>query len=1241
MDAYPNDYIVHNLPLVLLSGIAHEEDESNSNSKYPSLHERGTTIESDFPLLTGPLVDNLRAAFIDHDASDAPWRPSNDAGRSNGIPLRIKTIKRSYRLPPQKAEFPSDVDFSSSSVVPVVHSPISPLTPGSPTFPDGILTSLWMLKHQDLVPAATINVFPLTSDPSMTTLRDNQLKIELRDLKESWNASGYRSRFVVILVAEDGISTQEVEDRLANIRRATNLDPRSLHVLNSDLSPVEVKDFVRSFLLSIQAFLVDYYRDLSKHARRKRNRGTIPPPTIPPTQGTSQTLSMQGWNVRYEFKLGVFAEFRQEMEAAQRNFEAAYETLFGQEVFESIAGWNPRFNEARLLGDVLAIRIIRCLLWTSQPTAAVRFWLSHKNNTEDIVSRKGKGTKNYGWEAWVARWSAVMAQLISRAELPAFSAEFLLNPARLYDSIFHPPEKGFSSDENLLAWEHLHHQGYWLDRSARHTVRRRQLAEQIPEEHRVTADQVPASQAVAQSQFYDNYLAPEPATEAPGPDDSGFNHNALLLQTLKASLQHFAARDQVRKVESLSLEIAQFHIKAKQWQEAYDILKPLWPHLTWRKEHWWDLMSEFAWTLRSCALELHDIDTLVWVHWELLSKVLPLRSIWDYNFHRCLDEVSVGSPKPTIVLKAEDVVTCLSAAMVFQRGEGNVGQALQLQLAITSHAHQQATPLRLSEVKIVFEGGLRPITLHAKDITDDTNPLSHIYNVKLHDLASSTESSTFLSPTAHMASMIGQADLIFKPGETRVFNMTAIPREPGESRIASITLAIEEEKFNFLYVMTNHERDMSFWWRHGPRGSYKKRIGKGRDTAICKILPKPPNIQIQLPNLKPHYYTNERVSLAVAIQNNEDDAAEVAMQIRILGQPHSLLKVSWSDDAEEATEFGGVSVETTIHLKSRSVGILSPAAISEIPVILSNTVDALEYEVDISVHYFLVSDPETPISKSISATLAFMRPFEANYDLVPRIHPDAWPNLFQLDTDSDGEKADKPDGLQQRWCVSPKIVSFASEPLVIENVSVGLLEVNGGAICEIGSERLTTPEATQILPEELRASEFILDVQKTSLEDRRSVALDLSLNIKWRRPSSPDQDEHTSTVTSLAMPRFTIPTGEPRVLASASPSKEHPGLIHMDYTLENPSMHTLTFSLTMDASEHFAFSGSKTRALQLVPLSRHKVRYNIFAFKSGMWIQPHLVVVDTYFNKTLRVLPTEGMRADKKGILVWVDAYVS
>lgn len=96
-------------------------------------------------------------------------------------------------------------------------------------------------------------------------------------------------------------------------------------------------------------------------------------------------------------------------------------------------------------------------------------------------------------------------------------------------------------------------------------------------------------------------------------------------------------------------------------------------------------------------------------------------------------------------------------------------------------------------------------------------------------------------------------------------------------------------------------------------------------------------------------------------------------------------------------------------------------------------------------------------------------------------------------------------------------------------------------------------------------------------------------------------------------------------------------------------MHFLTFTATMEASDQFAFSGPKSVAVQLVPLSRHTVRYNLLCTATSgpgsvsgsagptRWIQPQLVVVDAYFNKTLRVLPTEGMRADKKGIVVRVD----
>lgn len=537
---------------------------------------------------------------------------------------------QSCRLPPRKADppipspptSPSDKgsEPSDSTTRFILHSPISPLSPGSPTFPDGLLTPLWVTKHQNLVPAAVINFFPFSLDPNMNSLRDNQLKIEINSLKKEWQSSEYKTRFVVVLLSEDGEEggyEGEIDDRIAGIRRATNLDPRSIFVIPPDATSSELHDFVKSLFSLLQPSIVEYYRDLSKHARRKRNRNSIPPPTAPPTTGTSQTLSSQGWNVRYEFKLGIFAEFRQEMDAACRNYESAYDTLFGHEVFEIIAGWNPRFNDARLLADALAIRIMRCLLWTGQTTAAARLWNSHRTRVKDIVNRRGKGSKHYGWEAWEARWSMIMAQLIRRAEIPSISSEISPGePGELYTL----PEKSIPTGERVKPWEHLHHEGYWLHRSAKHTMIRRALALEIPIEDRKPPGQSPASQLANKSYLYDTYLVPDTHAEAPHEGRTGFDHSALILSTLKAALEEFSKRHQTRKVESLSLETAEEYMRVSAWAEAHSLLKPLWATLSWRRSGWWHLMLNFGWALRESALRVQDSETVLRVDWELLNK---------------------------------------------------------------------------------------------------------------------------------------------------------------------------------------------------------------------------------------------------------------------------------------------------------------------------------------------------------------------------------------------------------------------------------------------------------------------------------------------------------------------------------------------------------------------------------------------------------------------------------------------
>lgn len=580
----------------------------------------------------------------------------------------------------------------------------------------------------------------------------------------------------------------------------------------------------------------------------------------------------------------------------------------------------------------------------------------------------------------------------------------------------------------------------------------------------------------------------------------------------------------------------------------------------------------------------------------------------------------------------------MTASLVFAKSEGNVGEPLQAQVVISSTAQPSSSPIKLSEVKVVFEGCLRPVKLQASQNVDvDVTTPCTITSLTLREPRSSSDSAELQSSSGSPGMLTGVGDLTIGPSQNKVFNLACIPRESGEARVASITLMIEEEKFDLVYVITDQNQHEPVWWRQTNLGPSRRRVGKDRDTSKCKIMPKPPKIRITTPGLKGTYYTNEQIVLRIGIHNDEDEGADLSAKARLFGRPESATKIRWVDqaDSREAPDISdSSSSEDGSHLVERSIGIMERSAQKELAIVLSDTHIPSDYELEISTVYNLLSDVQTPIIKTVTASLSIMRPFEANYEFHPRLHPQAWPDFFQVDDDLLGDEP-KPGGLQQKFCLSSKVVSFALEPLIIEKMTLGLLGLSADALCNIGPEIMVDPEILELSPGDLRESNFIINLQKTILGDRRPTVLNLMLEIQWRRK---DAGHHSVTSSTLAIPRFVAPTGEPRVLASATESASLKGLIHLDYTLENPSMHFLTFNMTMEASEYFAFSGPKTTVVQLLPISRHTVRYNLLASGRGLWIQPQLTVVDTYFNKTLRVLPTENMRSDKKGILIWVDA---
>lgn len=97
MDAYPEDYVVHNLPFILLSGLEAEppDDAESSGPEYPLLLEKGPRIYSDFPPLSGPTAEELRRNLLKEDASGMSWdNRESTSTRYSGIGYKIKSIGR-------------------------------------------------------------------------------------------------------------------------------------------------------------------------------------------------------------------------------------------------------------------------------------------------------------------------------------------------------------------------------------------------------------------------------------------------------------------------------------------------------------------------------------------------------------------------------------------------------------------------------------------------------------------------------------------------------------------------------------------------------------------------------------------------------------------------------------------------------------------------------------------------------------------------------------------------------------------------------------------------------------------------------------------------------------------------------------------------------------------------------------------------------------------------------------------
>lgn len=147
----------------------------------------------------------------------------------------------------------------------------------------------------------------------------------------------------------------------------------------------------------------------------------------------------------------------------------------------------------------------------------------------------------------------------------------------------------------------------------------------------------------------------------------------------------------------------------------------------------------------------------------------------------------------------------VNVSFVFEKGEAHVGDFASSQITVKSTASPNSKPIRISEIKLTFEGNYRMMVL--RDSTDPESSEKMVKNDSLSyvNLGGQTadhdsSSSPLMSPSHQRTYSSSSTDLSLSPGECKVFELATVLREAGEVRSVSATLCIVTENFDLELI---------------------------------------------------------------------------------------------------------------------------------------------------------------------------------------------------------------------------------------------------------------------------------------------------------------------------------------------------------------------------------------------------------------------------------------------------------
>ncbi|KAG2153198.1 Gryzun, putative trafficking through golgi-domain-containing protein [Suillus clintonianus] len=1208
MNSYPAELLVQLAPVMFVAGLDLPPAPSAST---PSTPQSPGQAQSPPPTPTktqdpfGSLVARLRDA-LQSQRKVAIWAPERTRA------FHMILVGKDVRFPPRKLVPPEDPAYTS------VHSPLSPMTPSSPLYPDGLIAPIWIRKHTALVPSVFVQFLRLFESPVVHARspldppdpeherdkaeeerrRDIELSAEVAARKKTTNERGIKLT-VVLLATRRMLDDPSLDSRLTFIRRQSGLDSRAALFVLSPVSTSELNDFARSLQDALYEPALEYYTSHSKRVRRKRNRHSQsvssynPPPLASMGAASTRPLRPEGWTVRYEYKMACFAEFRGEDEVALKHYQDAYATLMI--MFGSTAILPPRtkrWAEAKVLADAINVKITKLYLYNHEHSLALSHHNSHMRRFADFSRGWGIGEETFEYWSWMARQHRVLAELLEQGSNSSLT--FPTNsPHSLtagMSSTSTPVELDTVRALGLNPSHALQHPGHYYFMAARCTEARR--------------DRFLANEGISQG-----------TSGAPGyANEKKVDHLTLILELYTKSYEMFKKYSSTTSQGRLTLWIAYRIAHTYYESEKFDVAIRFFERIakTYRREKWKNMLRPLLSTWYACAQKLSDVELMVTLLVEMIGYAQDVdesRTLQEDLLAVLESSVPVSTGNSLVVdLKESDPL--LDTMLVFWTPEVRVGEEAGFQLSLATPTNIDLSALPIDSVIITFSNGYYPVILRHSPPTDGQVADTVVRLVKIGKVVPEDEDE---EPEEICA------DLRWKPGERLVVSGSISSEAPGPLTVVSITVVLAQNGWN---IEIPHEPCISHEistlvprWLTSLQPIQFLQLGRS-DCSSVIVRHRPHELAVSLSHQAPAL-VDEEYPIVIDITNVDERHLDVVVDVLLQptevdqGAQYIIFDDQRSSGLIKGIRLGtiapGVSATKTLYLVGSGAPgdrmlDISIQSTSIQPVSMSKGDDDAEPRNSSSLGAHATVDSCEKLQTIVIPTSGALA---VTYDVAYSRSKNAIPALADLSTVEDDFWDDSYGG----ECSAPC-------GLVIESLKLHRQDNPLAKVLDCSSDE----SSDDMFPGEYLPGDELYNVSRVSLNPREEQVLGEEkitgpgeYEVVWRR-MLPEGGCGRQSITRFALPTLMISQeGLIALLDIPSFAKLHVSTpIHLTVRNRHSSRSAnVTVSLDLDPSDAFIVAGLRNGRLPiLLPGSEEKLSWNLIPIECGHVKVPRIKVMD-------------------------------